>query len=222
MKSYNLQYYVDKLKNGEKFSLARYGDGEMLCMWGKQGGNSNGCRYSPELREALLDSMKHKDDPTFIYGMQRVLPADRARMEKEYPDVDWYDSEIFSEAVANGELYPLIAQLRKKSVVVIGNMSIYPICELLGTGVQFIEVQPSNSYEEKDFVISTITNILNDGDIYLFSCGMAANAFISELHGKIDGWFIDVGHIWDPFVGLMSRCDLEGKTKEDIERNLKP
>ncbi len=73
MKYYNLQYYVDKLKNGEKFSLARYGDGEMLCMWGRQGQNSNGCRYSPELREALLYSMKYKDDPSFIYGMQSDL-----------------------------------------------------------------------------------------------------------------------------------------------------
>lgn len=227
MKSYNLQYYVDKLKNGEKFSLARFGDGEMYCMWGKQGQNSNGCRYSPELREALLDSMKHKDDPTFIYGMQRVLPKDRERMEKEYPDVDWHDTEIFSEAVANGELYPLIEQLKKMPLVVIGNESIMSF--ITDTFVHedvkenfYIEVKKYDAYDEQKHIIESCLKHKDQQRVYLFSCGMAANAFISELHGKIDGWLIDVGHIWDPFAGLMSRCDLEGKTKEDIERNLKP
>src|SRR6185295_2840841 len=120
MKYYNLQWYVDKLKKGQKFSLARYGDGEFLCMWGKKGENSNGCRYSPELREALLNTMNHKDDSGFIYGMQRVLPQDMKRAEKEYA-VDWYDSEVFGEAVAQGKLYPLIEQLKKMDLVVIGN-----------------------------------------------------------------------------------------------------
>lgn len=219
MKSYNLQYYVDKLKNGEKFSLARYGDGEMYCMWGKKGQNSNGCRYSPELREALLDSMKHKDDPTFIYGMQRVLPRDRERFEKEYPDIEFYDTEIFSEAVANGELYPLIEQLRKMNLVIIGNKSIMPAISKLfppnGKVCMFYEVPPSNAFDSKPKIIP-----LEEECVYLFSCGMAANAFVSELHGKINGWLIDIGHIFDPFVGNMSRCDLEGKTLEDIEKNL--
>ena len=219
MKYYNLQYYVDKLKNGEKFSLARYGDGEMLCMWGKQGQNSNGCRYSPELREALLDSMKYKDDPSFIYGMQRVLPKDKERFEKEYPDIEFYDTEIFSEAVANGELYPLIEQLRRMPTVIIGNKSIKPIKGLLNSA-EFIEVSSSNSYDERERIIGWIKDI-GHNYTFLFSCGMAANAFISELHKELPhANLIDLGHIWDPFVGLMSRCDLEGKTKEDIEKNL--
>lgn len=228
MKSYNLQYYVDKLKNGEKFSLARYGDGEMYCMWGKKGQNSNGCRYSPELREALLDSMKHKDDPTFIYGMQRVLPRDRERFEKEYPDIEFYDTEIFSEAVANGELYPLIEQLRKLKVGIVSNIKIIGVVGVrkglnLNT-CNCSEVLKNNAYNFKDQVIKDIleaerTNVLKP-DVWLFACGMAANAFIGELHGKVSATLLDIGHIFDPFVGDMSRCDLEGKTLEDIEKNL--
>lgn len=213
MKSYNLQFYVDKLKNGEKFSLARYGDGEMLCMWGRHGGNSNGCRYSPELREALLKSMEHFNDPRFIYGMQRVLPGDKERFEKEYPNIEFYDTEIFSEAVANGELYPLIEQLKKMNVIVIGNSSIKDFVKKQFNCV-FIEVPPSNAFDE-EFSLPYVEN-----GVYLFSAGMASNAWISALHDSIDGWLIDLGHIWDPFVGNMSRCDLEGKTIEDIEKNL--
>lgn len=223
MKYYNLQYYVDKLKNGEKFSLARYGDGEMLCMWGKKGGNSNGCRYSPELREALLDSMKYKDDSSFIYGMQRVLPRDRERFENEYPDIEFYDTEIFSEAVANGELYPLIEQLKKMDVVVISNIeAIQGFVNATSDKLRFkyIVTPKSNTFDMQEELVKVINGLNDKPRIYLFSIGMAANAIIGELHGKIDGCLVDLGHIWDPFVGLMSRCDLEGKTKEDIEKNL--
>lgn len=216
MKSYNLQFYVDKLKSGKKFSLARYGDGEMYCMWGKKGQNSNGCRYSPELREALLDSMKYPNDTSFIYGMQRVLPMDRVRFEHEYPNTIFYDTEIFSEAVANGELYPLIEQLRKMKVVIIGNSTLKPVADkILNCG--FVEIPPCNSYDCRDMIKE---HIKDRDTVYLFSAGMGANAIIGEMHRKIDAWLIDIGHIWDPFVGLMSRCDLEGKTKEDIEKNL--
>jgi hypothetical protein len=214
----DLSFYVGKLARGEKFSLARYGDGELYCMWGKKGENSNGCRYSPELRMALIDSMKHWNDPSFIYGLQRVLPQDQERAEREYPEIKWYDSEIFSEAVANGELFPVIEQLRNMRVIFIGNESIYPIINKLFPNSHFIQVEKSNAFEDRDFVMDKLKHG-ESGWVHAFSCGMAANAFVSELHG--DGnWNIDLGHIWDPFTGNMSRCDLEGKTMVDIEKNL--
>jgi hypothetical protein len=210
MKYYKLDYYVDKLKRGEKFSLARYGDGELLCMWGRHGGNSNGCRYSPELRQALLDSMVPREN--FIHGLQRVLPKDEQRIMFEYPSIDWHDTEFLSEAVANGELFPLIEQLRKMKTV-----SIYKrdITKILPDNRSVI-VPPCNTYDIREDVLKEI----HGADVYLFSCGMAANALISELHGKVDAWLIDVGHIWDGFFGEMSRCDLEGKSIEEINRNL--
>lgn len=223
MKFYNLQYYVDKLKNGEKFSLARYGDGEFYCMWGRQGENSNGCRYSPELRQALFDSMNHQYDPTFIYGMQRVLPQDQARAEKEYPETDWHDSEFFSEVVAEGKLYPFIEQLRKMNVVVIGNKSIKSAIYKIFPQASFFSVPSSNAYDTREDFFPMNPAFKGYPVVYLYSCGMAANAFISEAHKlNLGDWHIDVGHIWDPFVGNMSRCDLEGKTMEEINRNLQP
>lgn len=210
----NLQFWVNKLKSGEKFSMARWGDGELLCMWGRKGGNSNGCRYSPELRDALLKAMEPKQG--FYYGLQRVLPRDEKRTLDEYPNIEWYETECLSEAVANGELYPLIEQLQKMNCHFIVNDTIVPFLDKHFKNSERTLVPKCNAYDSNT-VINPIDNV-----VYLFSCGMAANAWIYNLHGKADCWLIDVGHIWDPFVGLMSRCDLEGKTLEDISKNLKP
>lgn len=218
----NIQFWVDKLKNNEKFSMARWGDGELYCMWGRQGQNSNGCRYSPELRQALLDAMEPRDG--FYHGLQRVLPRDEERIRKEYPDVRWYETECFSEAVAEGKLYPLIEQLRKMRTVIVSNEKVSNTAkDILGDNCRGAILVPSaNAYDYKSTVIDWFNNhyVPADDTVWLFSCGMAANAFISELHGKKDAWLIDVGHIWDPFTGLMSRCDLEGKTMDDINKNL--
>lgn len=209
-KQETLQYYIDKLKSGERFSLARYGDGELYCMWGRQGRNSNKCRYSPELRQALLDSM----NVDIIHGLQRVLPHDEARIIREYPNIEWHETEFLSELVANGELFPLIEQFRKMKVATIYKRDPKHI---INNEFSFI-VPPYDSYDYRGEIKEWIMN--TDADVFLFSCGMGANAIISELHGKKDATLFDVGHIWDPFFDEMSRCDLEGKTLEDINKNL--
>lgn len=210
----NLKFWVDKLKSGEKFSMARWGDGELYCMWGKKGGNSNGCRYSPELREALVKAMEPREG--FYHGLQRVLPVDEKKILEQYPNVDWYETECLSEAVAEGKLYPLIEQLKKMRCHFIANETISPFLDEHFAFNLHTIFPKSNAYDSQLNIVPV------DGTVYLFSCGMAANAWISQLHGKADCWLIDVGHIWDPFTGLMSRCDLEGKTLQDINRNLKP
>lgn len=213
----NLQFWVDKLKKGEKFSMARWGDGELYCMWGKQGQNSNGCKYYPELRAALIKAMEPREG--FYHGLQCVLPRDEARIMAEYPEINWHETECLSIAVAEGKLYPLLEELKRYRLHFIGNESITPFLEKEFCGSIFTTVPPSNAYDCKERVIDAV-NTDKTSQIFLFSCGMAANAFISELHGKLDATLIDVGHIWDPFAGLMSRCDLEGKTLEDINKNL--
>jgi hypothetical protein len=216
----NLQFWVDKLKQGEKFSMARWGDGELYCMWGRRGQNSNGCKYYPELRADLIKAMEPRKG--FYHGLQCVLPRDEARIMAEYPKINWHETECLSIDVAEGRLYPFIEELRKHKLVIIGNDSIKMVTADLLHWYEFISVPSSNAYDLKQSIMENILSHDTEGIVFLFSCGMAANAIISELHGKAKGTMIDVGHIWDPFTGLMSRCDLEGKTLSDIEKNLHP
>lgn len=216
-----LQFYVDKLKNNEPFSLVRFGDGELYCMWGRQGHNSNGCDYTPELRADLQKVIENPKEGV-IYGLQRVLPGDQKRAEQY--GVEWYDSEVFGDELVAGKLYPLIEVLKEKPVVIISNPKTVGIPMFLGPRFGIIEVGYSNAHKEKNQVYSEIdlfkkNKRFSHGVVYIFCCGMAGTVFPYELHdGK--NWYLDLGHIFDPFVGNMSRCNLEGMTKEQIERNL--
>lgn len=210
MKYLPLDFYIGKIRKGEKFSLARYGDGEILCMKGKSGGNSNGCKYSPELKNALFESLVKKDD--FIYGLQRVLPLDMEWAHKQFPDIEWYDSEVFGEASANDALGMFINEINKYPVTIIGNYSIRDVTLKLFPNRWFIEVPPTNAIDSIQKVMESIlweNRFTHEPKVYLFSCGMASNVFISCLHEmKVNGWLIDVGHIWDKYAGSKSRCDL--------------
>ena len=147
----------------------------------------------------------------FIHGMQRVLPPDAEYMERFGPDIEWHDSEVFGEAAAKGELDNFIAEVNKHPVTVIGNYSIRDATLKLFPNRWFIEIPPMNAMTDKQRVIDNILwedRFTKEPKVYLFSAGMAANVMVSELHGKVNGWLLDVGHIWDPFAGSRSRCDL--------------
>lgn len=227
-----LQWYVDRLANNDYFSLARYGDGELYCMWGHEGENCDGSAYTPELRRDLQISLKqamHRKKNEFIYGLQRVLPVDATRLLRAYPNIHWHDSEIFGDALVEGTLFPLIDQLRNMRTVIIGN---HAHCYVYATtGIRsdcIIEIPKTNAHVEKLKVYESILRDRCDSPLptaYLFSCGMAANVFISELHElKLPNTFLlDLGHIWDPFIRSgVTRGNTENLTDEQIRRNLRP
>jgi hypothetical protein len=85
-----------------------------------------------------------------------------------------------------------------------------------------IRIPEKNAHLSKHGIYRYIFNYGHPG-VYLFSAGMAANVFVADLHGIIpNSFFIDVGHIWDVFVGNPPRSNTEHMTKHDIEKNLKP
>lgn len=209
-----IQWWADKIRNNEYFSLARFGDGEFNCMEGRKGRNSNGCDYTPELREDLLRCAKAP-----IYkGMQRITPDQFARV-RHMIEGEWYDTEVFADELAVGGMKPFFDEIRKLPITVIGSADKRFVNGYLDYKA-FVEIRPSNAHAEKDRIVRSVLIRPKPG-VYLFACGMAAGPIIAELHGKVPNAFlIDIGHILDPFCGNRSREYLKDVPEEVLLSNL--
>lgn len=208
-----IDWWVKKLD--EPFSLARFGDGEFLCIEGKEGGNSHGCAYTPELRADLIETLR---DTEILKGMQRILPSQLHKV-RHLLQGEWVDTEVFGDSLAQGEMKPFFDKLRTKKLVIISSKEKdkFPIPH------EFIETPLTNAHAEKERIVGDVMfHMMNSGPgyMYLFACGMAAGTFVHALHGKIASSFIDIGHILDPFVGLTSREYLKDVPLEILNKNL--
>lgn len=217
MKSFDLQFFADKMNRGEPFSIGRYGDGELFCMEGREGGNSQGCEYTPELRADLLRSLDHKDEFYHLVS-STMLPADKIRFAPFMKQgVEWGDTEIFPEGIKSGEMKNFFDAARKHKIIVISSKEKR---KLPIPYSHFIETPYCNSHAEKARIIGEIQSYGQPG-VYLFSCGMAAGVFTYDLYGSLpSSWFLDIGHVVDPLIGVTSRGYLEELTHEQIFRNI--
>lgn len=214
-----IQWYVDKLTKGEAFSLARYGDGELRSILGHAGKTTDGCDFTTAADD-LRDTLTHTD-PSFLYGLQRVLPSDVPAF-KGLRAGPWHDSEVFGRALMAGELWPFIETLRQRDVVVVSNPAVRFIQPVL-LYAHYVEVPPCNTFPH----IGRVCDALLDyganrhGVAYLFSCGLSANILVSRLHHALkDNWLLDLGHLWDIFVGRKTREELKTIAAWTVARNL--
>lgn len=226
----SLSWYVDKLRSGEPFSLTKHSDASLYCMQGRKGGDCNGCDYTPELRQGLLDSI-HYDATGFHHGIQRLTDRDNEAFdallaENGIVGRTWIDTGILASQFVDGGLYPLIDVLRQlgERVCIVSNDL---ICGRVGSilpSAATICTPHSNTYAECDEIRRLVfCEQLSECRVFLFSCGMAACAMIPKLHRCQPGTsFIDVGHLWDALLGNKIRHYQRDLTQDHIDRNLRP
>lgn len=227
-----LSWYVSRLRAGSPFSLTKHSDASLYCMQGKPGGDCNGCDYTPELRQGLLDSVRYSA-PGFYHGVQRLTDRDNESFAyllatNGIRDRVWIDTGILASQFVDGGLYPLVEALRElgERVVVVSNPWVaVNVARILPKSLG-LSVPKSNAYNERGEIIDDIShspNLPRCQGIYLLSCGMAACALIPQLHARHpDSSFIDVGHLWDALLGNKIRHYQSELTQDHIDRNLRP
>lgn len=218
-----LDWWVNKLKKNEYFSLARFGDGEFLCLQGRQGANSHGCKYTPELRSDLVSVMEYKDT-NFYKGMQRITPLQFSQI-RPLLEGEWFDTEVFGDEMALGNFGSFFHSLKAYNVVIVSSAVKRKVSDTLPFMYShFIETPHTNAHLEKDRIIAECL-AYKPVDIrpvvFLFACGMAAGTFVHALHGRMPITFlIDIGHVFDPFIGDNSREYLKHVPKKTLMKNL--
>lgn len=213
-----LDYYVNKLRNNEPFTFARYGDGEWLTILGYSHlFNSNGCSFTPELAKALQQTIQNQND--YQYALLQI--ARRTRGDEIVPyltsnniAMDWYNGDLFLDLLLKGKLFPLIEQIRERRVLYIGNYRLRDL-NMRRAGffsyVAFIEPLVQNAYEAKDEILREVYRTIrkNNIDFIGWSSGLAAKYFIDQVYMRhpeitqldcgsmFDGFFKPLKHIQD-------------------------
>jgi len=214
------------IESGMHFAQANYGDGEMGCILGREMTNSQGEVYCPELRAALIRTLK---EPC---GMWCGLNPGNTLRDEAYRWIrdngikaPWVPKEIFPAANVNGYFGPFLAALRDRRTIVVGPGHLASLPSNVIGGFIHIPVPDAVAWMAAGGTCSEIEEIVEPGDVVLFAAGMGTNLMIHELWPDLQGWttLLDVGATLDPYVGVFSRKNyLKPEWQEAKKKNLNP
>jgi len=227
--SEGLAHYVTLLKEGKPFSFVRFGNGEWDCIFQSAKRTRSGSQDLDiqSLRQALLFSLVGAyKDPSYYVGLQSqgflqtcgLYDKIEAWIEREVPDLNWYAADVFHRSSREGQLHPLIQQLHRMSVVVVGpNHLINWWCPS-----RSVRIASRDCWQRVNTIEAEVLKLARPGDVVSFSAGPAAKVLIHRLFPKIGNevFLLDFGSLWDVFAGMPSRNYQRDMTAETLRRNL--
>lgn len=220
-----LNWFVKRLKDNEPFTFARYGDGEWLTILGFYGmHNSNGCTFtkalSDDMRQVLKQNNSYHHAILKIAKREREVPYKGGWHPYGGPVIDkwlaendittpWYDGDILLEESLKGKLFPLIRELREKSILYVGNKRLKAL-NMRGAGffpyTAYVSPPPQNAHKVKDELLAKIFRAIRRNDINVigWSSGLAGKVFINEVWLKYpEITQIDFGSMFDGYFEPM-------------------
>jgi hypothetical protein len=222
-----IEWYVDKLKNREYFSQGMYGDAEWLCIFHTHigGVNAENTVYTQELCDALEKSISYKSD-TFLFSVPAILGHPSVGMSDKIDkitQIEFVEKDMWDVESRLGGLVEFIKQLKTMRTCIISNKVLRELSFL--DCHNFIEVSYPNCFDELESVMERVS-LVGDDCVYLISAGLPAAIIAQQIHSKYTRIFaLDLGSIWDAFVGIGSQRGWRGelyasKTKHREWKNL--
>ncbi len=220
-----LQYYVDLINGGHRFSFTRYGNGEWDLVLGRGVRTGSGSqKFTPDLREAMRETLLDHHGGTNFPAMQStkflkrlsLLPKiDQWLREKDIVLI-WHCGEVFHRNSRRGSLLPLVDALRNQYVVVVGPSWL----QKLPFADRFIEVRKKDCWSDVDDIYSELVDV--EDALVCFSAGPTAKVLVHRLYPVIGehSWLIDTGSLWDVYCGKKSRQYHKKITTDVIRSNL--
>ena len=212
--------FLNKIKNGEHFSLSRWGDGELMILEGvgidiRAKGNGE-FRYNPNLteydgvRNKLLESYLFVDKNYYIgvacaccVGNQKYqYMKQKCGQSEEY--LTW--ANIFVNANYRRTIAELIPELNNHVVnLVVNNNSNFSQLPFKYKKAWTVGADAwLNNYNLIDELIRYIRDNEIKNELFLFAAGPFANILTYELwkNGSKENTYIDIGSILEPHLQL--------------------
>lgn len=193
---------VDDLKNSRAFKFARYGDGEIYCMKGRQGANCDSHTYFPDLGSALRKAVSAQR--SYMVGIQPLsvshLPQDVTTYFGHFKEL--YNADVLHNASIQGIFDQFMHSLSSRYIVLVGPAH---LSNLFAECVHVV-IPDQNCWwvydqvrEQIAFHIEGINNA-----VVLLSASMMSEVIIDWFE-DFHHTFIDTGSVFDPYCGVMSR-----------------
>lgn len=208
-----LAWFSDRIRAGQPFSFARYGDGEWNAIVGTAGENCDGHSFFPELGSDLAEALRHPG--RYVYGMQPFALKTMGRKiidwcRRERIDVPWCDADVFHDANKEGRLLPLVSALRGVPVILVGPDHLQVVPDRLFPCQSFLRIPARQCYLEKERILAEVSEALARATrptVVALSASMLANVIVHELHPRFGDrhWLLDLGSLWDVYAGVRSR-----------------
>ena len=206
----NFEQVILKLRHNEPFYLTRWGDGEFLCMLGKEGHNCDGHDYTIELSRKLYEVWTRigKSEPYHYHLVQPHAIRTVEGVDNFLNGREFDSSDLFVKASQKGELGKLFAALQDKCVILVApkrfeGWDLFPICE-------HIVIPDKNCFDSYDTtrkaVFHSIGRNYEKGKkvVVLYCAGMMTNAIIGNYQPN-DVFQIDLGSVLEPYIGHSNR-----------------
>jgi hypothetical protein len=224
-----LSEYLAYIQQGVRFSLTRYWDGEMHAIVGRGGKNVDSCAYSPELGEALRQTLQKPKDyyHCLYYPMDHRSTKDLRRQFLEYliginSRVPWYDAMVFQSSFCQGSFYPVVQALKNRSSVLVAGEHLRPLADKYKIFTRFIEAPRVDAFAKREEVKAAVRSAVADikDPVVVFCLGMASNVIIDDLHGEVEATIIDMGSVLDALLKLSTRQWMRSLPDIIVRRNL--
>lgn len=232
IRNISLSQYIEWLQKENFFYFPRYGDGEWRTIFETTGIVMGFQQLSPDLQRDMQKSLLDNSKSPILWGMQnhamhkmgdRIL---KFLQQNKLSNFSWVNADVFHYASRDEQLFPLIKELRRHELVIVGPRFLNGLKERVFKPVKFLEISENNCYEHRKQIqeqILAVNEELGNNLVYSFSAGPAANVLITHLWNQMPkNFLIDFGSLWDIFCGYRSRRYMSkgNYSKEKLQRNL--
>jgi hypothetical protein len=202
------------LRAGEPFSLSRWGDGEWSSVLGRTtGSNADGQAYEAALGASLRALLRAR--PPYQLALRTWQEIFDGSVEQwieneDLAALDWTTPDVLHRASAHGQLEPFMQAIRDApAFLAVGPSHLRDARGALGFSA-FVRVPAANAYaalpELREAVIAAAGR-LPQGAVVTVSAGMTGKLLVDDLYRHFGQrlTLLDVGSLWDPFAGVLSR-----------------
>jgi hypothetical protein len=194
---------IDDLKSHRSFKFSRFGDGEWNCIFNKLGQNCDGHKYFPDLGESLRRVLL--SEPKYRVGIQPLsMSYERTEQIKEFCrglQIDWVNADVLHSASIDGELGQFVNALHGRYIVLVGPFHLSSYFDCVHITIPYVDCWKKYDHirEQIEFHIDGVNNA-----VVLFAASMMSEVLIDDFADH-PHTFIDVGSVFDPYVGVKSR-----------------